>query len=147
MNIKIEEYWVKKYPKLFQEYNNKKSSMYYNGCKCGDGWFHILDELWEELSKEDVILNQVKEKFGLLDIHIKEFNKDIYDIIQKAVEKSSRVCELCGSPANIQIKENILFTLCDKCFILEKNLRKYINKKHIDKIILEIEKEIKYGNC
>jgi len=144
MNIKIEEYWVRKYPKLFQEYNNKKSSMYYDGCKCGDGWFHILDELWEELSKENVILEEVKERFGLLFVNIIEYNKDIYyNIIKKAVVKSGQVCELCGSPAKLQIKENILFTLCDKCFILEKNLRKYINKKHIDKIILEIEKE----NC
>jgi len=146
MNIKIEEYWVEKYPKLFQEYNNKKSSMYYDGCKCGDGWFHILDELWEELSKEDVILDQVKEKFGLLCVNIKEYDDLYYNIIQNAEIKSSKVCELCGSPANIQIKENILFTLCDKCFILEKNLRKYINKKHIEEIILEIENESKYRN-
>lgn len=69
------------------------------------GWEDILHELFAKLSVYDnVIICQVKEKFGQLRIYTnepKELQDTVRALIQEAEEKSSKVCQYCGQPGTI----------------------------------------------
>lgn len=108
MNRELELKLVEKYPKLFQDYGKspQETCMAW-GCECGDGWYLILDELFEKLSKyPDVILVQVKEKFGTLRVYTGGVSAEDYDDVHYHVErayyKSSRTCEDCGAVGKLR---------------------------------------------
>jgi len=71
MNEKLEAELVKRYPILYQDYKGDmhKTCMSW-GITCGDGWYHILDNLSRELTdignkyNLKIVADQVKEKFG-----------------------------------------------------------------------------------
>ena len=112
---------AKKYPKLFHYYLNPSRTRYPIGLglECGEGWYQIIDEALEKLSKiDEVVLFQIKEKFGGLRIYVgdkpSEHNKEIGDIIHAAEEKAWKTCEYCGKPGKTKGGGWIL-TLCDEC--------------------------------
>jgi hypothetical protein len=120
MKTDTETKLVRKYPKLFEQYGKdpRKTCMAW-GLECGDGWFDILGDLCEKLSKYDGIeFAQVKEKFGLLRVYINGVSGDIadevYSLIDDAEIKSGDVCELCGEPGEGR-SGGWIHTLCDKC--------------------------------
>ena len=120
MKKELELELVKKYPKLFQEYNKppQQSCMAF-GCECGNGWYNILNELFEALSKyDDIILAQVKEKFGGLRVYIHgapvDVSKEVHKLIDNAEEKSFTVCEMCGKEGTLR-GDGWMVTLCESC--------------------------------
>lgn len=101
---------IQKYPKLFGE-----SLICF---ECGEGWFKLLDELFEKINVivekenfEDFRILQVKEKFGRLQIFINYGNDEIYNLINDATEKSTKMCELCGKPGTLT-REGWFRVLC-----------------------------------
>ena len=69
----------------------------------GEGWYKIVYKLTEEINRIDknVKVLQVKEKFGELRFYISIPNEktvdEIYTLIKKAVDESSKTCEFCGT--------------------------------------------------
>lgn len=124
MKKELEEKLLKKYPKLYRQYywDMTQTAMNWGFC-CGDGWYDIIDELSEKLSKFDVEAVQVKEKFAQLRVYLGPCDKEDYDEIYKYIDeatlKSVETCEVCGKPGSIR-GQGWLRCLCDKC---EKNLK------------------------
>lgn|SRR5690348_16325696 len=114
MNEENTEILLKAYPNLY-----KKTSYF----ECGDGWFHLIDELSKELEplcKEnpEYYASQVKEKFGTLRFYMYSTNDRISKLIDEAELKSSKICEICSQPGEMR-KQGWLSVLCDEC--LKKN--------------------------
>ena len=119
------------------------------GCECGAGWYELLRGLCGEITEVyqrhdrpvDIIVDQVKEKFGTLRyyyhfdgcdprLHALDFmgggsirfgqgatelQKEVSAIVRKWEEKSAEVCEYCGAPGSLR-KGRWISTLCDTCW-------------------------------
>jgi|ERR1700674_78019 len=87
------------------------------GFDVGDGWYSLLEEAAKKL--EPLIAaaiakdpkawefgyyraSQVKEKYGTLRFYLSGGTDEMYAIINKAVEQSSKTCETCGKPGKIR---------------------------------------------
>jgi len=91
----------------------------------GDGWFHILEsamrlvqshiDMERRRGKEidQVVFEQVKEKFGMLTIYHRGGDAYTDGILRMAEEISRYTCEECGAPGT-PTKSGWIRTLCDK---------------------------------
>jgi hypothetical protein len=80
------------------------------GFECGDGWFPILNQLmgniqhhidWKNRTEEvvpQVVLQQVKEKFGTLRFYYSGGDDYISGLVSMAESMSGIMCETCGNP-------------------------------------------------
>lgn len=118
MSPELEQKLIEKYPVLFKDVNEPvtKSCMAF-GCDFSDGWYKLLDELCEyltRLSKQEALLNlkkeyhtednkgfmyvkyppisfdQVKEKFGLMRIYWTSNGADNWEEVCEKVEQPER---------------------------------------------------------
>lgn len=105
------------FPGLYDFYYSEVAQPYPMtfGFECGDGWFNLIYELSEKLSKDPMVKAvQVKEKFGGLRFYVNTATEEQWDYINKAEEESFRVCEVCGKPGIV--RGGIwLKTLCEEC--------------------------------
>jgi len=119
MTKEKEEMLVKKYPKCFRDYyKSPQVTCLCWGCECGDGWFDILDRLFEKLEKLDVALHQVKEKFGGLRVYFEcpAENDDVaYKLIENAEVEAANTCEVCGKQGRIKIENYWYKCRCGDC--------------------------------
>lgn len=116
MKEELEHKLIIKYPNLFKGMTRPLTeSLMAFGIECGDGWYNILDELFSELNKHDVQLMQVKEKFGGLRVYLNGGSDEVYNLIDKAEEKSFKTCESCGNPGKNQEINYWLYTVCEEC--------------------------------
>lgn len=123
MKRDLEVKFIEKYPFLFKDANKPvRESLMMFGCECGDGWYKIMDDLFENLSQcEGLFLVRVKEKLGSLRVYfnLEKSNEDINNKackhIEEAYKKSIKTCEECGNPGETR-KGAWLKTLCDKCY-------------------------------
>lgn len=93
------------FPSLIQE---RIDAGHRCGSSIGVGWLPLIIELDENISKldPDYIIHQIKEKFGLLRFYIgtnsdSDTKNQIYDLIEKAENKSATICEICGKPGTL----------------------------------------------
>lgn len=90
------------------------------GLEVGNGWFPLLyftlrwaDEICIETGGE-LILTQIKEKFGLLQIHSEWLTDDIDDLFESAEETSALICEICGRPGKSKaVSGRWIITRCE----------------------------------
>ena len=132
MNEKLQNDLVKAYPKIFKVGFE---------IECNDGWYDIIDSLcfkiqyhcnvvntryipttdkYEFIVEGDpeyvqVVAAQVKEKMGTLRFYVDGADSTTEGMIQMAEAMSSRICELCGSPAKTSRGSGWLHTTCDSC--------------------------------
>lgn len=120
------------------------------GCECADGWYGLLDEMCAKIqavydengSEPDIIIDQIKEKYGTLRFyyHFGDVNQGIHaidfiggpsarfkpgkgnelreriaEIVSWGEKRSGEICEECGKPGKIRDLAYIQ-TLCDECF-------------------------------
>lgn len=93
------------------------------GFECGDGWADLLVELCTHINQhlktlpkhisEDIVVLQVKEKYGTLRFYVSSYDEVIESLIQKAEKKSAVVCETCGKDATLK-GSNWLYVACDE---------------------------------
>lgn len=90
---------------------------------CGQGWFEIIKVLDQALAgiDPDYTVQQVKEKFGLLDYYCSLMgNPRAKVFIDAARTVSGKTCERCGKPGKRRVlgtKINWLqSTLCKSCY-------------------------------
>lgn len=94
----------------------------WGGFDCDDGWFDLLFDLSvtietvnNSLLEDDWIqAMQVKEKFGELRFYVNSAPEEIQHLISQAEERSTRICEVCGDPGNINATKRWLKTVCEE---------------------------------
>lgn len=88
----------------------------------GKGWYKIVHKLCKDIAKIDpkVEVSCIKEKFGGLRFYIMGGNDKVYDLIEKASEKSYTLCEKCGQKGRIRKDLGWVLTLCDKHYKMRK---------------------------
>jgi hypothetical protein len=125
MNEQLDKLLYEKYPKLFVNRNKDmtESCMFW-GVECGDGWFDLIDELCYTIQSyidqnnrpnrpiPQVVLEQVKSKFGTLRFYTQGGNELIDGMIWFAESMSGRICETCGQPGK-QRGRGWIYTACD----------------------------------
>jgi len=111
MKKEHDEYLCKVYPKMMVNRNAPmtETCMCW-GFECGDGWFPILNQLmgniqhhidWKNRTEEvvqQVVLEQVKEKFGTLRFYYSGGDDYISGLVSMAESMSGVICETCGNP-------------------------------------------------
>lgn len=114
MQKELDDQLCNKYPKLFVERNLPMSQTCMCwGFSCGDGWFNIIDLLcaniqshidWENKNEEkvpQVVVKQVKEKFGTLRFYYSGGDEYIHGLVRMAESMSGRTCEKCGASGKL----------------------------------------------
>lgn len=87
------------------------------GCECGDGWYDLIDVLCLNLEyatkngAPQVVVRQVKEKFGALRFYADGQNDEQAAMIQVAASMSTRLCEVCGNRGKL-IRNDWIRTRC-----------------------------------
>jgi hypothetical protein len=86
------------------------------GFECRDGWFDILNELFAKMEASDteIVLLQVKEKFGTLRVYYHGGDDTVYGWVEAAEAKSAVTCEQCGQPGELR-GTYWVYTACDEC--------------------------------
>ena len=86
-----------------------------------EDWSDYVDEGWKPLMRGlqelagDVILIQVKEKFGALRIYWKGEDVKFQDYVNVVSRVSAHTCEVCGKPGSIgEIKKGWFKAVCDE---------------------------------
>ena len=91
-----------KYPKMFAQP--------YGGFAIGEGWWPIIESLcsniqhyinWKNKESEvvpQVVVAQIKEKFGGLRFYYEGGDDRIYGMVSMAESWADKSCETCGSP-------------------------------------------------
>ena len=142
MNEKLQSDLVKAYPKIFKNVGgDPKVTCMADGIQCNDGWYDLLDTLCYTMQQHcdvantryiietdkyqfvvegdpeyvQVIVAQVKEKMGTLRFYADGVDNATEGMIQMAEAMSSRICELCGSPAKTNRDGGWMHTTCDSC--------------------------------
>lgn len=89
------------------------------GIECGPGWWPLIAKLIDDIAKLDtekqVVVTQIKEKFGGLRFYIVGGTDEIYRLIYKAETQSYKICENCGRPGQTCQGGGWLQTLCPDC--------------------------------
>lgn len=129
------------------------------GMQVGDGWYQLLYDLCAEITAvyqaegkpADIVVEQVKEKFGVLRFYYhhesqpiathgldgladgpslgmgpgeSELSRRVSDIVSRYETLSGQVCEICGKPGSRRTHRGNVRTLCqehDKTLPGERN--------------------------
>lgn len=130
------------------------------GCECHNGWYDVIYKLCAEITEVykkhnqpvDIVIEQVKEKYGTLRFYYHHEKKDkginaadfsgestqfsskdselyreISDIVDKWEKKSGEICEECGEPGVLRDDLSWILTLCDDCYykVQEKSHKRF----------------------
>lgn len=122
MDKELEMKLVEKYPEILSDYGGdmRQTCMAW-GFSHGNGWYKIMDELCEKVSKlEGFKFAQIKEKFGTLRVYYdgphNEKDREIArEAVWEAEQKSAETCEICGEPAKLNNSGGWLSTECKIC--------------------------------
>lgn len=96
MKQENEDYLKQVYPKMFSED--------WCGFECSDGWFNIINILcrniqshlnWKKETSQ-VVVQQVKEKFGSLRFYYDGGDEYVSGLVSMAEAMSEVTCEVCG---------------------------------------------------
>ena len=119
MNNSLQKILNKDFPNLFTERNLSKKLYGIRHCECNDGWYDVIREACEDLTKLNIpqlYLQTVKEKFGGLRIYTSISSEIIWAITERAQEESFKTCEDCGSRNEVALsKGGWIRSLCSKC--------------------------------
>jgi hypothetical protein len=95
----------------------------YGGIACGSGWWPMIEKLCGVIQSHidhskgkcpQVVVDQVKEKFGGLRFYINEGSDEIFKKINSSENKSYEICETCGEKGNMRTDIGWYRTLCNK---------------------------------
>lgn len=113
------------------------------GVECGKGWYELLKPIFnyiEEYNKdknedERLVPEQIKEKWGQLNVYMNFCTDELRKLIREAEEEASKTCELCGSKEDIGTAcEGWIMTECHSCMKewCKKHERPHRWKRHSD---------------
>ena len=107
MSPEKDKHLVKNFPNLYRDRNgDMKETLMCWGFEVGDDWFDLICELSAELEKLILQLpegerksfraSQVKEKYAQLRFYMTSETDEMFNLINEAEDKSSRICDICG---------------------------------------------------
>lgn len=121
MDIKLEEKLYNDFPQLFQQKDMscQETCMCW-GIECSSGWYDLIRDTCEKIMAlnppEDFSFDQVKEKWGGLNIYTNSSIDELDEIIDKAYLESFKICEFCGTRENVKLRKGgWMRVLCDSC--------------------------------
>ena len=127
---KLKEKYPELYSDLYPNDRGPKHSMVRYGFEVHKGWFNLLKNMSDELSKivkerklDKFRIDQVKTKFASLCVYPNDEYKyddieDIYNVIRKYETIASSTCELCGSQDKTKMVGSYWqFNLCEECAV------------------------------
>lgn len=84
----------------------------------GVGWSSLIEHLYD-IMPDNVVVFQVKEKFGTLRFYFAGGNDYFMNQVINAERRSATICEFCGCKGKLR---NLPWqkTLCNDCYIEEK---------------------------
>lgn len=129
MKKELQEKLFEKYPKIFskiisQARKEKPISYHVFGICTDDGWFKLIDTLCQTLQnitdnrkEPQIIVAQVKQKFGSLRFYTENKNSPIqYATINFAESISKCICEECGTMDDVSLSDGPwVKSLCKRC--------------------------------
>ncbi len=116
------------FAKRMEERFPKMFSQPYGGFAVGAGWWPIIESLcsniqshidWWNTNRQDrpvveqVVVEQIKEKFGGLRFYYQGGDETIHGMVRMAESWADASCETCGSPGKSR-NGGWIKTLCDK---------------------------------
>lgn len=132
MKNELDKKLVEKYPKIFADrYKSMQETCMCWGFEHNDGWYTLIDNLCEmiqhhldhnckESKTHQVIVEQVKEKYGTLSFYYYGGDEYISGLVAMASHLSGCICEICGNPGKL-IHGGWSKTRCDKCLQEEED--------------------------
>jgi hypothetical protein len=117
---------IAKYPRLFSqtqylEFHDGWLDLVTSICYTINSHEKALEQKWKE-NVDYVVFQQLKEKFGVLRVYYVGGDEYIHGAVRMAENYSSKVCETCGSPAQVvnllagtSTKTRWIKVLCEKC--------------------------------
>lgn len=119
MRDELDKELCERFPKIFAKRNGAIW-----GFECGDGWHPIVFSLcsniqtyldWvnrKETVVQQVVADQVKEKFGGLRFYYTGGDERIMGLVSMAESWAAQTCEVCGARGRLRGK-GWLYTACD----------------------------------
>lgn len=100
------------------------------GVECGKGWYPLIEPIIEYIDNynkdlpkdEHIVILQIKEKWGVLQIYTNYHTDELYEMINKAEDASWNICESCGSEKYVGNTDHYISVCCVDC--LEKMIAK-----------------------
>jgi hypothetical protein len=85
-----------------------------------EGWGDIINEMCEELRPYNIVITDIREKWGELRVRYSfdgpdEEKKKIDVIIDRAIDRCDVTCQYCGKPAVSESINGWIWTLCPEC--------------------------------
>lgn len=110
MKLELDTKLCNDFPELFvNRYRDPKTTAMCWGFDCGDGWYDLIHNLCNDIvvhcvatGQKPPVVQQVKEKFGMLRFYIDMGDDYIWDLISAAEKKSATVCDTCGKKGKIR---------------------------------------------
>jgi hypothetical protein len=123
MDEELDKTLVEKFPKLFVDrYKSAQETCMCWGFNHGNGWYNLVDSLCTciqhyldykpEISQ--VIIDQVKEKYGSLRFYFHGGDEYVQGLVTMVEYLSASTCEICGNPGKIE-NDSWIKVRCDKC--------------------------------
>jgi len=112
------------FPEFFKHTDNMMESLMCFGFEYDDGWMDLTYKLCKDIKDYFIYIDsrhkipeyfyvvQCKEKFGGLRFYITTAPKQVFEIINKAEDKSYKICEICGKKGILRNKLPWWRTLC-----------------------------------
>lgn len=128
MNQELEEQLFNDFPLLFRKDHDMKNSLMGCGFECGDGWYELIRQLCKDIYPHVVkykknfpsdeyicpTVLQVKEKFGELRFYLDFASDEIWNLTERALQKSREICEVCGKPGKIDYENRWYKSRCEQ---------------------------------
>ena len=123
MKDELDKALVEKFPKLFADrYKSAQETCMCWGFEHCDGWYNLIDSLCtciqhyldykSEVSQ--VVVDQVKEKYGSLRFYFHGGDEYIEGLVRMAEYLSESTCEICGNLGKLR-NDGWITVRCDKC--------------------------------
>jgi translation initiation factor IF-1 len=123
MNLELEKSILTEHPTIYRLLQPRFGDG--QRFECGDGWHDIIAQLSGKLEAEarrvghgDLLVVQVKEKFGALRVYLRGSVSDRgREWVASAEHQSVHACELCGSAGALResAERGYARTLCASC--------------------------------
>ena len=79
----------------------------------GEGWKDLIETCFNICVEHDVLVTQVKEKFGGLRFYVGSALPSVFDVIDECERLSYTICEICGDTGKPR-EGGWIKTLCDE---------------------------------
>lgn len=96
------------------------------GFMCDAGWHPMIHELLDKIQAivdregYDFRVTEIKEKFGGLRVYMDCETEEISRLIREYEQKSFSICEVCGESGKTRDLNGWYKTLCNKCYLKER---------------------------